>query len=309
VEVKDLLLLTGAGGFIGSHCLGLATEHYEILATTSRSAPPARKGVQWVRLDLLDEPAVRRLIASERPSHLLHAAWRHVHGDVMSSPENLRWMRASLALVEAFREHGGTRAAVLGSCAEDDWSSGVWRPTSAPHRPHSLYGATKLAMRMALEAYAARTRLSLVWPRPFSLYGPGENESRLVAYVVNALLDGKPAETTDGRQIRDYLHVRDAASGIVAALQSDVVGPLDICSGEAITVREMVREIARQIGREDLLRLGARLAAADEVKVVLGDPRPAREKLGWRPMFGLEDGLADTIAAARAAQAPMVTVE
>jgi nucleoside-diphosphate-sugar epimerase len=303
--LKPVLLLTGASGFLGRHCLGLAASHHEIVATTSRPAPPSPEGVRWVRLDLLDETAVRRTIASVRPSHLLHAAWRSVHGDVMSSPENLRWMRASLALVEAFREHGGTRAAVVGSCAEYDWNVGVCRADS-PYRPHSLYGTIKLAMRIALEAYASRTGLSLVWPRVFFLYGPGENRRRLVASVIDALLEGQPAETTDGRQVRDYLHVRDVAAGVVAALQSDVMGSIDICSGQAVTVREIVEEIARQVGREDLLRVGARAVAAGEVPLVLGDPKPAREKLGWQQTIELSEGLADTIAAARAARAPKV---
>lgn len=297
-----MLLITGAGGFLGSHCLDVASQHHEILATTSRPLPPPRKGVRWIRLDLLDEAAVRRLLESTRPSHLLHAAWRPVHGDVMASAENLAWMRASLTLVESFAQSGGSRAAVLGSCAEYDWRRGVCRPSHDAFRPQSLYGSIKLAMRVALEAYAQRTGLSLVWPRPFFLYGPGEHERRLVANVINALLDGEPALTTEGRQIRDYLHVRDVAAGIVAALNSDVSGPLDICSGEATTVREIVQEIARQIGREDLLRLGARATADDEAPVVLGDPRPAQARLGWSRTLGLADGLADTIAAARAAR-------
>ena len=74
------------------------------------------------------------------------------------------------------------------------------------------------------------------------------------------LLSGREALCTHGRQIRSFLHVADAGAAFAALLDSDVEGPVNIGSGERISIAGMLERIARQIGRPDLLKLGARIA-------------------------------------------------
>jgi nucleoside-diphosphate-sugar epimerase len=298
--MRSVLLLTGASGFIGRRCLELLSKHHDVLAITRGHLPASRGRVRWASVNLLDPAAVRKIIELEKPSLLLHAAWRPlVSGDVAAtSPDNLNWMSATLGLTQAFREAGGKRAAIIGSCAEYDWSCGLCKSGITPHAPTSLYGSIKHALRIALEAYAVEVGLELVWPRPFFVYGPGDNPTRLVPAVIDALLEGRVVETSHGNQMRDYLHVDDVAAGIVAALESSHSGPIDICSGEATSLKDIIREIERQLGREDLIRLGARATSVDEVPLVVGDPL-AIKKIGWLPRFKLGEGLANTIANAR----------
>ena len=94
-----------------------------------------------------------------------------------------------------------------------------------------------------------------MWPRVFSVYGPGEHELRLVPSAIRALVRGEAAECTHGYQIRDYVHVDDVAAGIVKSLESDHKGAIDITSGVGFRVREVVSTVARLIDREDLVRL------------------------------------------------------
>src|SRR5258708_18358529 len=103
-------------------------------------APPS------AQLDLFDAAGVRDYLVQHRPSHLLHAAWHPVHGDVMHSPQNLAWQAASLSLVKAFREAGGVRVACIGSSGEYDWTGGgICRIGETPLRPATVYGAAKQA--------------------------------------------------------------------------------------------------------------------------------------------------------------------
>jgi len=285
------VLVTGATGFLGrAAARQLRAAGWDVTGTSGSGLEDTR------RADLLDERAVRRLMEEVRPSHLLHAAWRPVHGDVMHSPENIRWVAASLLLVQAFQQSGGERAAVVGSSAEYDWTDGICRNGATPLRPGTIYGACKHALHIALAAFARQTGIGFVWPRVFFVYGPGEDERRLVASVIRALLKGVPAECTEGRQIRDYLHVDDVAAGLVAALESTYDGPIDLAAGHGVSVRELVTQVARQIGREDLLRLGARPSPSHDVPLVVGDGAEAASVLGWAPQLSLEQGLADTIA-------------
>ncbi|MGE3141912.1 MAG: NAD-dependent epimerase/dehydratase family protein [Hyphomonadaceae bacterium] len=298
------VLITGAAGFIGAQLTPLfAARGYEVLALTrTPAAQAAQAGVRWVGGDLLDASALARLIAAERPQGLVHAGWRAVHGDVMAAQENWAFVEAGAALFAAFAAAGGARAAVIGSCAEYDWSAGLCQEGVTPMNAQSVYGQAKNALRARLSAMSAAEGFSLVWLRPFFLYGPGEHPSRLVAAVIDALLDGRPAALSHGAQTRDYAFVRDIAAGVLAAYESEAAGPIDLASGQAVSIRRIAEEIGAQIGRPDLLHFGARAAPPDEAPCVLGDPAPALARIGWRAATPLREGLALTIAAARAAR-------
>ena len=111
---------------------------------------------------------------------------------------------------------------------------------------------------MALSQWLPRQGVEFAWCRLFYLYGEGENERRLVPYLRAKLMAGEPAELTSGRQICDYLNVRDAGRMIVEAALGAEQGPVNICSGMPITVRQLAEQIADEYGRRDLLRFGAR---------------------------------------------------
>jgi nucleoside-diphosphate-sugar epimerase len=280
------ILLTGSTGFIGAACRrAIDARRYQVLAPSSAEC------------ELFDEAVVRDYLLRHRPTHLLHTAWRAVHGDIMHSPQNLAWQEASLSLVKAFQEAGGVRAACIGSSAEYDWSGGgICRIGRTPLRPATVYGSAKHALHLAARELAASTGLSLVWPRVFDLYGPGDHPSRLGATVLRSVLSGAPVELTHGRQVRDYMYVTDVAEGITAALLSGYEGETDIASGVPHTVRELATEIARQAGREDLLLFGARTPSANDPPVVMGDGSHARAAIQWGPRFTLQQGVAGLVA-------------
>jgi dTDP-6-deoxy-L-talose 4-dehydrogenase (NAD+) len=79
-----------------------------------------------------------------------------------------------------------------------------------------------------------------------------------VSYVRARLRAGEPAELSGGNQIRDFLDVREAARMIVDVALGPEEGPVNICSGKPVTVREVAERIADEFGRRDLLRFGAR---------------------------------------------------
>jgi nucleoside-diphosphate-sugar epimerase len=280
--------LTGGNGFIGTACaVAMHARGIEVLAPSSSE------------LNLLDERAVAAFLSDTRPTHLIHAGWRPVHGDVMASADNGIWKDVSLALLRRFHEAGGLKAVCLGSCSEYEWREAVCRTGVTPLRPATPYGAAKHALHLALQDYAARTRLRYAWLRIFFVYGPGEHESRLCASVAKSLLYSRPAEMTHGRQIRDYLYVGDVAEAVVLALLSEFEGATDVASGIRRSVRELATAFGRQLGREHLLRFGSRPPPADEAPFVLGDPGHARVHLGWTALTDLDAGVAAEIAWAR----------
>jgi nucleoside-diphosphate-sugar epimerase len=236
-----------------------------------------------------------------RPSHLLHLAWYAEHGAFWTSHRNLDWIRASISLAEAFLEAGGQRIVATGSCAEYEWGDGHCVEEVTPLIPATLYGACKHATDVVVRALAAQAGASAAWARLFFLYGPYEDPRRLVSSVARALLDGKAAECSDGLQVRDFLYVEDAADALAALLATEVAGSVNIASGDAVTIRDLVSRIAQLVGRPDLLRFGAR--PADPVPRVTASVARLRELVAWTPHFTLEHGLAETIEWWRSAAA------
>jgi nucleoside-diphosphate-sugar epimerase len=297
------ILLTGATGFIGQHALrALARVPGEIVAVAHETKPDAPyAGVRWVRADLRSGRACTALIQRERPTHLLHLAWRPIHGDVADSRDNLTWLKSSIDLGTAFADAGGSRLVASGSCFEYDWTDGVCTEGVTPLTPTTLYGAAKNALRAALAGLAQQAQFSFAWPRVFFAYGPGEHSSRFVASLGRAMLRGDPAEMTAGGQLRDFLYAGDIGESLARFLRSPAEGEFNVGSGAAVPLRDIAHKLAAQIGRPDLLRLGVREPREFEPPLIVANMDKTAAALRWRPQTTLQQGLAETIDSWRVA--------
>jgi nucleoside-diphosphate-sugar epimerase len=209
--------------------------------------------------------------------------------------ENFRWVEAGQHLLKAFAEQGGQRVVGVGSCAEYDWSDGHCSEWTTPIKPATTYGECKHAFQRWLTAFCAHQKLSAAWGRLFFLYGPYESAERLVASTIKSILLDEPARCSHGKQIRDFLHVQDAAAALVALLDSNIEGPVNIASGKAVSIAEVVQEIAKQLQRPHLVELGALPAPKNEPPLLLADVARLRDEVGWSPRCDLASGIAETI--------------
>ena len=104
-RTANRVLVTGATGFLGSHCLAPLVERgFDVLALYRERAPLDVPGVQWVRGDVMDRGAMRGLLDEHKPKGLLHLAWFVEPGKLITDASNLSWVSASLDLIRAFRE-------------------------------------------------------------------------------------------------------------------------------------------------------------------------------------------------------------
>lgn len=286
------VLVTGATGCVGRFALPKLVERgWDVWAVRSRSTAVEAPGVHWRQANLLDPAAIRRVVDESRPSHLLHLAWYIAPGKWAAAPENFTWVRASLDLLAAFRDAAGSRVVGAGSCLEYDWNAGVCAEDRTPLMPHTVYGTCKHALQLLTSAMAPNS----AWGRIFFLYGPHEHPDRLVAAVIRSILAGQPARTSHGRQVRDYLYADDVADAFVRLLESDVTGPINIASGQALALKDIVTRIGDLTGRPDLLEIGAIPAAATDTPLVVADTTRLKAALGWTPSWDLDRGLRATI--------------
>ena len=292
------VLVTGAAGFVGRNAQRHLLDHAFEVHAVSRSPHGAWALPDVVphACDLLDEAATRALVNAVRPTHLLHLAWYAIPGKFWTAAENALWVDAGKALVEAFVGAGGTRAVVAGTCAEYAWTGEVCTEFVTPLRPATLYGRCKLELHEAVASLAARTDLSTAWARLFFMYGEHERPGRLVSSVIESLLNNREVACTEGRQLRDFMYVDDAAHALVALLSGAVEGPVNIASGNARPVSEVVRTIGAVTERSHLIRWGARPQAAEEPDRIEACTRRLNDEVRFSPAYTLEAGIRRSVA-------------
>jgi nucleoside-diphosphate-sugar epimerase len=289
------VLVTGGSGFVGAPLLELLSATGEELhAVHTRPQPPPLAGVQWHRCDLLDAPAVERLIAELAPARLVHLAWYVEHGKYWQAPENVAWVEATLRLLRLFVAAGGRRAVLAGTCAEYEWSRGRYSET-APLVPATMYGVAKNATREVTERLAADAGIELAWTRVFMPYGPAEPPGRLLASVIGALIAGREAPVTEGTQIRDFIYVDDLARAFAAILDSSLQGAVNVGTGEGTQIRELVECAAQALGREDLVRWGAVPQREGEPAELVADVSRLSDEVGFSPAVGVREGVERTV--------------
>jgi nucleoside-diphosphate-sugar epimerase len=289
------VLLAGASGFVGGSVLRALLDRGHEVDAVARRGGQARERVRWHATDLLEPGAAEALVTELEPELMLDLAWYAEHGRFWDSTENLRWVDATLRLAHAFTEARGRRALIAGSCAEYAWGPALLRENDSALEPSTLYGAAKHATHVVAAALAAQGHSELVWGRLFFLYGPGEHPDRLVAAVARSLIAGERVATSEGAQVRDFMHVDDAARALVELLESPVTGAVNVASGLGVSVREVVTMIGELTAGLDHVDFGAIATRAGEPERLVADVARLREEVGFTPAIALRDGLDATV--------------
>jgi nucleoside-diphosphate-sugar epimerase len=294
------ILVTGATGFIGSQVVrDLVGRGHHVRASVIEGDDTSRVGdvagaVDWVTLDLLKASRDELVNLCDSVDACVHAAWYVEPGQYVHSTKNIDWVAMSLRMVEALADAGCSRAAFIGTCFEYDHRYG-YLSESTPTAPWTLYGTAKRSTSLMAGQLASDRDVSFSWLRLFYQYGPYEYSQRLVPHVIRSLLRGEVAEIGSGAEIRDFLHVADVGSAIAEAVLSDCTGAINIGSGQPISVRDLVSEIAQQLDAEELVRFGARPDSPSNPPFICANNSRLVAEVGWHPRYTLEDGLRETI--------------
>lgn len=298
------VLITGGCGFIGRQTIAALVDRGFEVCLAGRSPPPTDLAEQAITsggvishrvLDLLEPTAAAAMIAEVRPSHLLHLAWDTRHGLFWTSTDNDRWVAASRRILDAFIRCGGTRFVAAGTCVEYAPADVPLAETTSALAPTTPYGVAKLAFRKALIEASSRDGLSAAWGRVFHLFGPHEHPARLVPGAILSLLEGRRFAATAGRQVRDYSSVVDVAAAFVEILDSDLAGDVNVASGSATTIADVLQTIGETIGRPELIALGEVPTSPSDLPVLTADASRLRGRFPQLFSVAIRERLSETV--------------
>ena len=257
------ILVTGATGFVGRQVVRALSEKGMQLRLVVRAEKIARTGLLAndyeivVSEDLFAESSQWWAEQCDGVDIVVHLAWYAEPGKYLQSSKNMDCLAGSLNLARGAVQAGVKRLIGVGTCFEYDLPVGVLS-VDTPLKPITPYAGAKSALYLALDHWLQAHSVEFAWCRLFYLYGEGEDSRRLVPYLRSKLEKGEHVELTSGKQTRDFLDVADAGRMIAEVALSDQIGPVNICSGVPITVRQLAEQIADEYGLRDLLRFGAR---------------------------------------------------
>lgn len=301
-------LVTGGAGFVGAHLVrALLDAGHTVAVLDDLSAGRAERvpaGVPLYQIPLEDRTAVDRVVAEARPQAVFHlAAQVDVQTALRDPLQDLAVnVTGTVNLLEACRKHGVERVIYASSAAVYGAPAALPLAEEAPCRPLSPYGASKLAAEGYLWAYGQSLGLTTTILRYANVYGPGQEaraEGGVVASFAARIVQGQPPRIFgSGHQTRDFIYVTDVARANLAALEGPG-GLFNVGTGQEAGIRELARLFLEEAGLAHLEPV-FEAARPGEIERSALDPRRAQAQLGWTPQVDLREGVARTLAWARA---------
>lgn len=303
------VLVTGAGGFIGSHLverfvqLGARTRalvHYRAQGTWGwLDHLPCRKEIEVCAGDLVDRDSVFRAVKDqELVVHL---------GALIAIPYSyeapLSYVRTNvegtLNVLQAAREWGVER--LIHTSTSEVYGTAKRVPIAEDHplQGQSPYAASKIAADKMVEAFHLSFGIPVVTIRPFNTYGPRQSARAVIPTIITQCLAGRKVRLGNVGTTRDMNFVSNTVEGFIrAAVATSALGrTVNLGSGREITIRDLALLIGTLLGETvEIMTEEQRLRPkASEVERLLADSTLAQQLLDWTPAVSLEEGLRATI--------------
>lgn len=304
-------MVTGAGGFIGSHLAeALAAQGAQVRAFVRynsrgdpgllRLLPPGIfSRVEVIAGDLRDPQAVRGAVegcqAVFHLGALISIPYSYLHPVEVAETNFIGTLNVLIACRDLKIER------LIHTSTSEVYGTARQVPISEEHplQGQSPYSASKIGADKLVESFYCTYNLPVVTVRPFNTYGPRQSARAVIPAIITQALTQSTVRLGSLETSRDFTFVQDTVNGFLKALQAEGVegDQFNLGTGEEIRVGELANLIIRKVGRPVKIIVDpARLRPEkSEVMRLISDNRLAQERLGWRPQTSLDQGLDQTI--------------
>ena len=305
------VLVTGAGGFIGSHLaerlVELGARVRALVRYNSRNdwglleLPPApiKNEMEVVLGDLTDPHSTTRMVQGQEVIFHLAA--------LIAIPYSYRAPAlyvstncgGTVNLLEAARQHGVER--FVHTSTSETYGTAQYTPIDEAHplRGQSPYAASKIGADKLAESYHLSFGVPVATIRPFNTYGPRQSARAIIPTIISQALTGEVIRLGSLSPVRDLTFVSDTVAGFLKVAQSpQAVGEvINVGYGKSVSIGELAEKIVAIVGgKKQIVTEDARVRPeASEVLELLCDHRKAKALLGWQPQVSLEAGLERTV--------------
>lgn len=300
-------LVTGAGGFIGSHLtrqlVEAGAETFALVSEVS-SVVPIRLGdlkhdVTIVAGNVSDSSAMRRVAVTVRPEVVFHlAAFTHVGKSFGRVDECIDTNVHGTVNVLTSLEPGSYETFIYAGTSEIYGDIEVPFEETKAVNPISPYSMTKYAGERFCLMYNQAYGWPVVCLRPFNAFGPWQSPDRVIPEIITSAIRGRDVAMTEGIQTREFNFVADIARGFICAAEAGEAAHgqiINIGCGKERSMAEVATTVLRLMGDPVKALLGAMPYRPTEIWHMYADSRKAADLLGWHPNIDFEEALDATI--------------
>jgi UDP-glucuronate 4-epimerase len=309
------ILVTGGAGFVGSHlierlmdvvdqplvCLDNFNDYYDPSLKRKNVAGFTNNAqVKLIEASFCDQEAMHFLFDKQDVQEVIHlGAYAGVRASVQNPhPYQKANVEGTLCLLEAARRHTVRRFLLASSSTVYGDGAGVPFCEDAPLGiPLSPYGATKRAAELLGLTYFGLYDVPVVCVRPFSVYGPRLRPDLAMYIFTEAILAGRPLPLFgDGSVRRDFTHIKDICSGLLATRTADgVVGEcINLGHSEPIEIRKLIALLEAALKQK--ANVDRQPEKPGEMPVTYADLSKAERLLAYRPQVPIEQGVDEFVA-------------
>lgn len=306
--MKDILprksiLITGGAGFIGANLIReLLRQNFNINLILKKSTDLWRikevlNKVKIYHADLLNKKKLTEIIGKINPSFIIHLATYSNYHNQSSAEEMIDInIKGTLNLLLASKNIDYKIFINTGSSSEYGIKNKLMNESDSLD-PISFYAATKASATLLCQVFAREYRKPIVTLRPFSVFGPYEEESRFVPTIIKAMLKNKPIKITPGNQRRDFIYVKDIIDIYFKALScgKKLSGQiLNMGTGIEYTNDEVVEALSKITSKKVKIEKGAYPKRLWDTQHWVADISKTEKILKWKPQNTLLEGLKKT---------------
>jgi NAD dependent epimerase/dehydratase len=309
--VNKKVLVTGAGGFIGSHLverlIELGAGVRALVRYNSRNdwgllellPPSVKEHLEVVAGDITDPFGVARVVAGCEVIFHLAALIAIPYSYIAPSQFVAVNCGGTLNLLEAARQQDVER--FVHTSTSETYGTAQYTPIDENHplKGQSPYAASKIGADKLAESYFLSFGVPVATIRPFNTYGPRQSARAVIPTIISQALSGEVIRLGSLTPVRDLNYVSDIVEGFIKVAESPkAVGKvINIGSGKSVSIGELAKKIVDLLGGDKRLVTEDKRVRPEnsEVMELLCDNRQARELLGWEPQVSLEEGLVRTL--------------
>ena len=303
IITRDSVLLTGGAGFIGTNLVNkLLDLNYKVNLILRESSELWRlknilPKINICKADLLDQEELKKLAHKINPSIIIHLATYSRYKDQNASHEMIEAnIKGTMNLLAATKDINYNIFINTGSSSEYGIKEKPMRENDLLE-PVSFYAATKASATLLCQVMAREYQKPIVTLRPFSVYGPMEEEKRFIPTIIKAVIENKPIKLTGGSQRRDFIYVQDVVDIYIRAISKGKALSGEILNtgtGIEYTNDEVVEALFKVTGKKVQIEKGAFPKRLWDTPHWVADASKAKELLDWEPKYSLEEGLKET---------------
>jgi len=297
------ILVTGGGGFLGANLVRELINHQAKVNLFLRSSTePWRLSdvinkVKVYQVDLSNEKKVKEAVKKIKPQIIFHLAAYGCYPSQTNIDQIIKTnIQGAVNLLEALNHLNYQSFVNTGTSSEYGYKNKPMKEDDLLE-PTFFYAASKASTTLFCQVFAKQFNKPIITLRPFSIYGDWEESSRFIPTIITSCLKNKTIKLVPGKQVRDFLYVKDLTKAfLLAGLKNNLGGEIiNIGSGKQYLIKETAEKIIQLVGNKVKVKIGAYKPRKWDTDFWVADINKAEKLLNWKPEYSLKQGLMKSI--------------